>query len=135
MRKFAFILLLTAAGLLAGCRHDDVSEAFSLDGTVRIECDGAIVFQYNPVTCQQFFNRDSGTFRVGTDTMSDYFSVTLAEIPSSHGDVVRGDIRWTTDSGMSDIRNVTLKVMKLEGDTVWLWSRSAKIGLTLKLLY
>lgn len=134
MRKFALILLLAATGILAGCRHDDVSEAFSLDGTVRIEYDGAIAFQYNPVTCQQFFNRDTGTFRAGTDTMSDYFSVTLAEIPSTHGDVVRGDIRWTTSSGMSDIRNVTLKVIRLEGDTIWLWSAKERISLVVRML-
>lgn len=134
MKKYAFILLLTAASLLAGCRHDDISEAFSLDETIRIESGGDVIFQYNPLTCQLFFSRDTGTFRVGTDTMSDYFSVSLSDIPATHGDVVRGDIKWTVRSNICDIRNVTLKVVRLEGDTIWLWSAKEQIGLVVRML-
>lgn len=134
MRKFAIILLLSAVSLLTGCRNDDISEAFSLDETVRLECDGTVVFRFNPLTCQQFFNRDTGTFRAGTDTMSDYFSVRLSDIPNVHGDVIRGDIKWTTRKSSSDIRNVTLKVIRLEDDTLWLWSAKEKIGLVVRTL-
>lgn len=134
MKGYAYILILFAAGILASCRDNNVDEAFTLNDTVRMEYNGAVLFTYSPLTCQLFFNRDSRTFRAGTDNMSDYFSLTLSDIPKSGTDVVNGDIWWSSGMNVANITNITLRVVKLEGDKIWLWAAKERIGLVVRVL-
>ena len=66
--------------------------------------------------------------------MSDYFLVRFDRTPDALGQRVSADIEWTTRDNIQKKNNVTLEVGKIEGDKVWLWSQSARIGLTVRIL-
>ena len=133
MKRLA--LFIIAALLLAACDRGVLDPAFIANSDIRMEVEGKTVFVYDPIKCQQSFNAEKRRFIVHTDTMSDYYLVTLNDLPSEAGTEVRGDVTWTTSSsGTQTRKNVAFKVAKLEGNTIWLWSARNRIQLTVNYL-
>ncbi len=126
--------LLLALLLLSACDGDRFRPAFELQTGLLLQERGKTIFRYDPLSCQTAFNRQRCEFRVHSDNMSDFYSVRLSRIPSSTGEKVTGQIRWTTDRDLVTKKNITLEVVKLEGDTIWLWSSGERIGVTVRLL-
>lgn len=135
MRLMKLLALTLVAVAAAACNPRSTDPVFLEEDTIRLSVAGKDQFVYSSNTCQLAFNRERKEFRMNTDSMSDYVTAKFNAVPEHDDQEVEATISWTTDSSVETKKNVTLKVMKLEGDTVWLWSRSAKIGLTLKLLY
>ena len=73
-------------------------------------------------------------FRAHTDNMSDFFVATFTELPSYLGQDVTADLVWTTDRDVLTRKNLTLEVIRIEGDQFWLWSSTGKIGLCMRVL-
>jgi len=92
------------------------------------------VFTYNPSTCQMAFNRERCEFRVHTDNMSDFYTLTLSRIPSEAGQKVTGTLVWTDDNEVNARKNVTFTAEKLEGDRIWLWTDNGQIGVVVRIL-
>ena len=80
------------------------------------------------------FSRDRREFRAFTDTMSDFFAAELSEIPTQLGQRLTADLVWTTEWEVLTRKNLTLEVVRLEGDEFWLWSAAGRIGLTVRIL-
>lgn len=135
MKKLNIILIAMLVCTLLSCRKNQIDEGFTLDSNVRMEVSGTEIFRFNSITCQESFNYEDRCFCVGTDTMSDFFSVKLNAVPNQEGQTVYGSLRWTTPTSISSKNNVALKVIKLESDKVWLWSTTADIGLVVRFLY
>ncbi|MCQ2182876.1 MAG: hypothetical protein MJY89_05680 [Bacteroidales bacterium] len=135
MKGLNILLISLLSCFLISCREENINEEFILDSEVRMEVNGTEIFRFNPITCQESFNLDNCSFCVGTDTMSDFFSVKLNTLPTQEGQIVFGFIRWTTPTSISTKDNVTLEVIKLEGDKVWLWSTSTRMGMVVRFLY
>ena len=133
MKKFAAILLCML--VVFGC--DGLARrrnAFVENNDIRLQIGGTVQFRYDPLTCQLSFSRDRLEFRAQTDNTSDYYSVVFSEIPFQLWQTVSADLTWTTETDILTRKNLTLEVIKVEGENVWLWSDSGRIGLSIRLL-
>ena len=133
MRKLAVILLLSLLAL-TGCQDERQRAAFCENEGVRLLVGGSIAFSYEPNTCQLAFSRDRREFRAFTDSMSDFFVATFSRVPDSMGQRLTASLTWTTEREVLTRKNLTLEVVRLEGDMVWLWSASGRIGLVVRIL-
>jgi len=138
MKHPAIILsFILSICLFLSCNKDDgaYDKQFLKDDTIRMEVSHSDVLRYDPMLCQESYNRIKNSFCVGNDTMSDFFSVKLSELPSESGQMITGSLMWTTSSSIRKEDSVALEVVKLEGDRVWLWSSSAVIGVVVRFLF
>lgn len=133
MRKLFFILL-AASMLLCSCGGDEILSAFAARDAVRLQVAGVEQLSFDPVSCQMAFSRQKRQFRVFTDNMSDYFVITLSRIPTSSGEEVSGNLSYTTRTSTVNRKNITLKVIRLEGDRIWLWNRQYRTGIEVQVL-
>ena len=132
MKRFLPILLLL---VLCSCQdRTRFSSAFAARDEIRLQVGGEEQMCYDPMTCQLGFNPDTREFRVHTDNMSDYFSVTLSRIPSKSDEQVSGTLVYTTHDDVVTKKNITLKAIRLEGDRIWLWNQTGRIGLEIQVL-
>ncbi len=125
---------LAALALLTACNRTMERNAFVDSGEIRLQVGRAVQFRYDPLKCQMSFNRARREFRVQTDNVSDYYAVTLSAIPVSEGETLTADIFWTTETDVLHRKNLALEVVKIEGETIWLWSDSGRIGLSVVVL-
>ncbi|MCR4824981.1 MAG: hypothetical protein K5849_06475 [Bacteroidales bacterium] len=134
-RRPLFLILLLASLLpVSSCSDQRMQNAFCESEEIRLMVGGDIPFVYDPGTCQMAFSRDLREFRAHTDNMSDFYAVTLSDIPSSIGQRVSGNLIWTTREEVLTRKNLTLEVVRIEGEQFWLWSQTGRIGLTIKIL-
>lgn len=127
-------ILLAGILLVTSCGNPDEMTNFSDTDTIRLEVAGMTRFVYNPLNCQLAFNRERGEFRVSTDTMSDYFIVRLSGIPTQTGQEVTGDVIWTTDTDVVNRNGITLRLINVQGDKMWLWNANYRIGAEVRIL-
>lgn len=132
MRKL--IPLLAALLLLCSCDDSRQRNAFVGNDSVRLQVGDAEQLRYEPLSCQMSFSRDRKTFRVQSDNSSDFFAVQFSHIPSEPGESVTVDLTWTTLTDIVSRKNLSLEVIRSEGGKVWLWSNSARIGLSFVIL-
>jgi hypothetical protein len=133
MRRLRVIWLLLTL-VLAGCQDERQRAAFCENEGVRLLVGGSIAFSYEPNSCQLAFSRDLREFRAGTDTMSDFFVATFSQVPDALGQRLSADLVWTTEREVLTRKNLTLEVVRFEGDMVWLWSAAGRIGLVVRIL-
>lgn len=133
MKRLASMSLLV---LLCSCSGKNTTQLapFVQDDTVRLEIDGQRVFVYDEVNCQLSFNVEHGEFRAHTDTMLDYFVVSLDEIPRRAASSVTADIIWTTKFGVKTKQNVTLDTKRIVGDVIWLCDDSQHVAAVVRVL-
>ena len=128
------LLALSTLVLLCGCSDKRMRIAFSESDEIRLMVGGTVPFTFDPNTCQLAFSRDRKEFRAHTDNMSDFYAVHFTEIPSTLGQTVTADLTWTTERDVLTRKNLTLEVVRIEGDQFWLWSNSGRIGLSIRVL-
>ena len=130
------LLLFTTVLLpvLTGCTDKRMRSAFSENDEIRLMVGGSIPFTSEPNTCQLSFSRDRKEFRAHTDNMSDFYAVRFTELPTIQGQTVTADLTWTTERDVLTRKNLTLEVVRIEGDQFWLWSNSGRIGLCIRIL-
>lgn len=133
-RHIPALLLLLLLLLLAACSDQRMRNAFCESDEIHLMVGGDIPFTYDPNTCQLAFSRDRKEFRAHTDNMSDFYGVTLTEVPTRMGQRVQGDLIWTTETEVLTRKRLTLEVVRIEGDQIWLWSDSGRIGLGIRIL-
>ena len=138
MIRFRTVLSLLASAAilsaLSGCSDQRMRSAFGENDEICLMVGGSIPFTYEPNTCQLSFSRDRKEFRAHTDNMSDFYAVTFTELPSTLGQTVTADLTWTTERDVLTRKNLTLEVVRIEGDQFWLWSNSGRIGLCIRIL-
>lgn len=127
-------LLFLGVLLLGGCSDERMRNAFVENDELRLMVGGSVPFTYEPNTCQLAFSRDRREFRACTDNMSDFYVVSLSYIPTELGDRLSADLVWTTERDVLTRKNLTLEVVRIEGDQFWLWSDSGRIGLGIRIL-
>jgi hypothetical protein len=132
--RHIFLPLLMLLPLLASCDREGLRNTFCEHDEIRLMIGNSTAFAYDPNTCQMSFSRDRREFRAFTDTMSDFFAAELSEIPTQLGQRLTADLVWTTEWEVLTRKNLTLEVVRLEGDEFWLWSAAGRIGLTVRIL-
>ena len=134
-RKLYTVLLAVLALACAGCEPNSVyTPEFLTDNTLRMEVGKQEVFRYNSINCQTAINLQRCEFRMHTDNMSEYVTIQFESLPSGEGEtVVAKNLVWTMATGADETRkNITLEVVKLEGDTAWLWNSRESIRMTVR---
>lgn len=136
MRRIPYIAALLALLVLpVGCEPQTVyTPEFLTDSTLRMEVGKQEILTYNPITCQTALNLHRCEFRMHTDYMSEYFIIRFSSMPSEEGESVTVEsLVWTNPSGTDQTRkNITLEVVKLEGDIAWLWNSRESIRMTVR---
>lgn len=135
--KYLRNILMVAAALLvlAGCQGAQPDQEFLGSADFCLEVNGSETFKYSPKNCQVAFNRNRCEFRVSTDTMSDFYCITLDFVPTAEGQKTVGNVSWTSSSDISSASNVSFSVKKVGSDgRVWLWSRRSKMGAIVQIL-
>lgn len=136
MRKLLPILLLTALAVLSACEKkvEMDPELYNSD-QVGLMIKGKKVFTYTEGTMQLGYNRSLRQFRAGNDEMTSYFVVTCSELPTTVGQEIRAEVKWTSGSSVKTTSGITFKVEKYENTgLVWLWCAADKTGAVIKIL-
>ena len=131
MKRLSAILAILC--LMWACKEPNMSEEFRQSDELRLEIKGYTVFQYNPLTCQQGFNKENNEFRIHTDNMSDFFVIKLQTLPAAEGDITEGLVSWTTGDDLHN-KKTTFETIKFEGGKIWLWSASNRIAAVVQIL-
>lgn len=128
------ILIMMILLLCCSCGRQRRVNAFMEHDELRLQVAGKVQFRYDKLNCQLSFSRDRNEFRAQTDNTSDFYTVRLNFIPTQVGETVTADLSWTTDTDILHRKNLTLEVVRIEGDKIWLWSDSSRIGVSLRVL-
>jgi len=128
------ILIMMILLLCCSCGRQRRVNAFMEHDELRLQVAGKVQFRYDKLNCQLSFSRDRNEFRAQTDNTSDFYTVRLNFIPTQVGETVTADLSWTTDTDILHRKNLTLEVVRIEGDKIWLWSDSGRIGVSLRVL-
>lgn len=136
MRLSRILATLSIATLFCCCQPQGVTDlsSFVADNTVRLELDGACIFRYNEKTCQLAYNEQHCEWRAHTDSMLDFFVLTLDGIPEKAGTQYNASLLWSTTSGERTKTNITLNTVRIEGDVVWLCDESCRNAVVVRIL-
>lgn len=137
MRPKTFIILLTcslACLLFSSCQGKEDPEFIS-STTIGLKVKDKVIFEYDPLTWQNAFNREKCEFRVHTDNMSDYYTISLNLVPTAVDQKAKGDMTWTSRSSIVTKTGLTFVVKKMDrSGRLWLWCRKEQIGATVQIL-
>lgn len=125
-----FLCLLS----FCACDKNRQRSAFVQNEDFRLQIGKTVHFSYDPLTCQLSFSRTAREFRCQTDNTSDYYSVIFNTIPTNLNEKVKANIEWTTPTDILRKNNITLEVIRLEDDKIWLWSNTDLTGLNIRIL-
>ena len=132
MKRLSVIAILLV--LLTACNRNKMEPEILESPNLCLSIKGNTVFSYDENDCQISFNPNNHVFRIGDDTMDDFFTLTTSVIPSSQGEKVKGDLQWTSQSSIQSRKYVQFEVQKIENGTVWLWSKTDRIAAVVKIL-
>lgn len=134
MRHKTMLALIATILVASGCGEKTYTPEFLTDDKLRMEVGRQEILSYNPLNCQYAYNSERLEFRLHTDTMSDYVIIKLASLPSEEGETITArTLVWTSRTGADQVRNdIALEVVKLEGDTMWLWNSRESIRMTVR---
>lgn len=137
MRRYLHILLalILALTALPACNRDGFNKSDFEITDVCLKVKGTVIYSHVPGATQAAINRGRKEFWAGTDTMSDYFQLTMSELPRQNGQTLTGSLQWTTDDDVVTRTGLSFKVERIGDDgTVWLWCASQKTLVVMKLL-
>ena len=128
--KRIFVLILALAAV--SCNRFDVEEILLIRDDVSLTWKGEEQFSYDPVSCQMGYNASRNEFRAQSDNLSSWFVISCSEMPVNEGDEIIADISWTGVSDTRNMKELEFKVKRVSEDgMIWLWCKSAKIGVTI----
>ena len=134
MRKLLYICLLCLIALCS-CQPQGITDlsSFVADDTVRLEIDGQTILRYDEMNHQLAYNEMHCEFRLQTDTMLDYFVLTLSEIPGDSKTGVAATLIWSTSYG-ERTKEITLFARRIKGDLLWLSDESCRYAVVVRIL-
>ena len=135
MRKYLYIMGLFILAL-TGCKEKvDMDLDMYNSDQISLMVKGKRVFTYAEGTGQLGYNRTLRQFRAGNDDMTNFFVLTLDQLPRQEGQEIRGNLQWTSGSSVKSSNGLTFKVEKYDGTgLVWLWNAADKTGAVVKIL-
>ena len=138
MKRIAILsAILSAAILMAACdRSVEPDEAFLAGQDIQLKVNGQVIYTYDPLTWQLSYNSTLKEFRAFDDPMKNWYMVKCDKVPSAVGDKITATITWST-SGQPSTLTGSMKVVKAEGDTYWLWrgDKKSQTGVTIRILH
>ena len=126
-------LMIAVLLVLAGCNRYDIDEILLQREEISLTMKGQEVLTYNPDTYQLGYNARKNEFRIFDDNMANWFSLTCESRPSTVGQELTADLKWTSANSTRTRNRLTFIVEKtdMEGH-IWLWCESDAIGVIVK---
>lgn len=137
LKNYIFLIALAifSAIALSGCSCNKLDEDFLNSTTLCLRIKGKTLHKYSPEHCQLGFNEQKKQFRVHNDTMSEYYILTCSSIPTSTGQKINCDLKWSTPSSVSSKSNIEFTVEKIDDNgNIWLWNKSNGIAVSVRRL-
>lgn len=127
------LVLLAILLCVCGCNRFDPEEILLPREDISLTVKGEVMLKYDPMTFQLGYNEEMNEFRVFDDNIGNWFMLTCKERPSSVGDVVSADLRWTTPNSTKTRRGLRFSVEKTDAQgKIWLWCKEDAIGVVVK---
>lgn len=127
------IALLTFSVCLAGCNIYDIDEILLQKEVISLSIKGTDTIIYSPDRYQLSYNAEKNEFRVFDDNMAQWFSLTCDSRPSTVGQEVKADLKWTSPNSTKTRNGLTFRVQKTDsGGLIWMWCESDAIGVIVK---
>lgn len=135
MSVTTYLALVVLCFVSVSCYRTDFDPQVLESDAPALLVRGEPQFVWDPLTCQQRFVSERGEFCVGSDNMSDYFILTLTNIPTTVGEQVRGKLEWTTPTSLRRLSNMVFEVKKIDGEgVIWLWCPDEGACVTVRVL-
>lgn len=128
------VLSLVVLLILAASCAEKIDVTFPESEEIRLEIGGKPQMSYDESLGQLGFNSRNCCFSVMNDSASDYFVITLERMPATVDEIIMADLCWTTPSSIENRKNIAFLVLRLEGDTVWLYNCDERIGVCVRKL-
>ena len=96
--------------------------------------DGKTIFTFEPDKCQESYSPEKNEFRIGDDSMSNYYAFKAESALGATGSTVMGDLSWTTDVDVRYKLGMEYKIVKSKGELRWLWCRRTRTGLVVRVI-
>ena len=134
VRYIAWIML--SALSLAGCKKDNGfdDKLPEMMGGPCLVIRNSTVFRYTEEVCQESYMPTRRLYRAGTDTMSDFFSVKMSEVPVSEGQHITCSITWTDKNREKAVDRLSFEVQTISDGVVWLWCAGQQIAVAVRIL-
>ena len=128
------LIFITAALLIfAGCQRYDIDEIILQREEISLTIKGQDVLKYSSDTYQLGYNDQKNEFRVFDDNMANWFVLTCDSRPSTEGQELTADLKWTSSNSTKTRNRLTFIVEKTDmKGHVWLWCKSDAIGIIVK---
>lgn len=129
-RILLYFSAVLSAIVLTGCQKTKVDQEFLNDTNFSLVENGRTIHEYDPLTWQVSYNSSRKEYRVFSDTMSDYYVLTCRETPTSTGEEIHADLKWSGTSIVSKT-NLSFRVEKIDPQgRIWLWCKKSKIAVS-----
>ena len=124
---------MVALAALAGCQRYDIDDILLQKEEISLTMKGEEVLTYRQDTYQLGYNSQMNEFRVFDDNMATWFVLTCDSRPSTEGQELTADLKWTSSNSTKTRNRLTFIVEKtdVEGH-IWLWCESDAIGVIVK---
>lgn len=127
------LIIMTLILCLTGCREYDIEEILLQREDISLTIKGEDIISYRPETFQISHNARKNEFRVFEDDMGNWFALTCRERPSSTGQVLKADLRWTSTSTTKSRKDLSFSVEKTDSQgNIWLWCEDHAIGVVVR---
>lgn len=131
MRKTIGLILLSVC--LTGCNIYDIDDILLQKEVISLTVKGEDIIVYEPETYQEGHNAEKYEFRVFDDDMANWFVLTCDSRPSTVGQELRADLKWTSHDSNKTRKGLTFKVMKTAaGGYIWMWCETDAIGIVVR---
>lgn len=131
MRKILLFIVIMLC--LTGCRLYDVDEILLKRQDIFLTIKGEDILVYKPDTFQISYNDRKNEFRVFDDDLGHWFILTCRERPSTEGQTLRADLKWTGSNTTRSRTNLTFRVERTDAEGyVWMWCDDEATGIIVR---
>ena len=134
MSKFRNIIFLAAVIFcLTGCNRYDIEEILLQRDDISLTIKGEDALVYDPHTFQIGYNANKNEFRIFDDNLGNWFVLECNERPSSPGQTLTANLKWTTPNTTRTRNGLTFRVEKTDSEGhIWMWCDKEAIGVVVK---
>ena len=127
------LIILTFILCFCGCRRYDIEEILLKREDISLTIKGKEILSYKPETFQIGYNSSKNEFRVSDDNIGNWFVLTCRERPSTEGQIVKANLRWTGTSSIKSQKGLSFIVEKTDSEGhIWLWCNDEAIGIVVR---
>lgn len=127
------VLICIALLCLSGCKGYDIDEILLQREDISLTVRGEDILVYDPATFQIGYNGQKNEFRIFDDNLGNWFTFRCYDRPSSEGQRVKADLKWTSSNTTKTRKGLSFRVEKTGAQGhIWLWCEEEAIGVVVR---